>query len=141
MGRSSNRLRHRLGNLTLLQGMKMKSMVRWLILILLLVSSSASAQAGEVTLTWDPVIHPDLAGYKMYYGYASGDYEVITDVGNVIIYTLLNLDEDKIHYFVVTAYSTYGEESEYSNEVCAYELHEPVLLPIRQSGSGSQEEQ
>ena len=33
----------------------------------------ASALAGEVTLAWDPAADPNVAGYRLYYGYDEGD--------------------------------------------------------------------
>jgi hypothetical protein len=95
----------------------------------------------HVTLQWDPVVHPDLGGYKLYWGLKSGypdghvpgpppegvprDYSSFTgvDVSNVTTYTFYNLDLKKKHYLVVTAYSVPRgdppkvEESDYSNEV------------------------
>jgi len=74
--------------------------------------------AGRVTLEWDSVTHPDLAGYMVYYGTSSGDYNESVDVGSWTSVTIAELEEDEIYYFTVTAYSVSGEESEYSNEVC-----------------------
>ena len=73
--------------------------------------------AAQVTLEWDAVIHPLLEGYVVYYGTYSGDYDVSLDVGNYTSCTISDLDENEIYYFAVTAYSTEGEESDYSNEV------------------------
>jgi hypothetical protein len=74
--------------------------------------------AGQITLEWDPVTHPDLAGYMVYYGTFSEDYDESIDVGNYTSVTIEGLEEDVTYYFSVTAYSANGEESEYSNEVC-----------------------
>jgi hypothetical protein len=76
-----------------------------------------SVHSHEVTLTWDPVTHPDLAGYKTYYGTSGGDYELSLDVGNSTSCTIADLEDEITYYFAVTAYSIYGEESDFSNEV------------------------
>ena len=34
--------------------------------------------------TWDPVSHPDLAGYYLFYGTASGNYNHQINVGNIL---------------------------------------------------------
>jgi hypothetical protein len=87
-------------------------------LLLLLFCLVRIVHAGQVTLEWDPVRHPDVAGYMVYYGTFSGDYDESVDVGNWTSVTIEGLEEDETYYFSVTAYSVNGEESEYSNEVC-----------------------
>jgi hypothetical protein len=78
---------------------------------------------------WDPVPHPDLAGYRVYYGDTSGVYHTFLEVGLVTSVAVEGLVEGQTYYFAATAYTTAGEESDYSNEV-AYTV--PVLpsLPI-----------
>ena len=87
------------------------------VLLIILTLSPKSAYAAQTTLIWDPVIHPDLAGYMIYYGTSSGDYDVSLDVGNWTSVTIAGLDGSETYYFAVTAYSVYGEESDFSNEV------------------------
>jgi hypothetical protein len=73
--------------------------------------------ATQVTLLWDPNTDPGLAGYKLYWGAASGVYDHMIDVGNATSYTVTGLQPGGTYYFVVTAYNTSGTESGYSNEV------------------------
>jgi hypothetical protein len=87
-------------------------------LLLVLFCTVRIIHAGRITLEWDPVPHPDLAGYMVYYGTFSGDYDESVDVGNWTSVTIEGLEEDETYYFSVTAYSVNGGESEYSNEVC-----------------------
>ena len=87
-------------------------------LLLVFFCSVRIVNAGRITLEWDQVTHPDLAGYMVYYGTYGGDYDESVDVGNWTSVTIEGLEEDVTYYFSVTAYSVYGEESEYSNEVC-----------------------
>jgi fibronectin type 3 domain-containing protein len=74
------------------------------------------AQAGQVTLAWDANTEPDLAGYKIHYGTASGNYSVHLDVLNVTSYTVTGLTDGQTYYFAATAYDEAGNESGYSNE-------------------------
>jgi hypothetical protein len=72
---------------------------------------------ASATLEWDPNTEADLAGYKLYYGYSSRDYDFSVDVGDQTNYTLVNLETDKTYYIAATAYNIAGEESDYSNEL------------------------
>lgn len=85
-----------------------------LILTGLLTSPSIGA---DVELAWDPNTEPDLAGYKVYYGSFSRNYEHIIDVGNNIGCIISGLNEGESYYFSATAYDTENNESDYSNEV------------------------
>lgn len=87
-------------------------------LLPVLLCSVGIVHAAQATLEWNAVTHPDVAGYMVYYGNCSRDYNESVDVGNWTSVTIAELEEDEIYYFAVTAYSVYGEESEFSNEVC-----------------------
>jgi len=80
-----------------------------------------SASPNTATLTWDPVTHPDLSGYRIYYGTAAGSYIQPAgkgvDVGNVTTYTVTGLGRGTRYYFAATAFDTSNNESIYSNEV------------------------
>ncbi len=78
---------------------------------------ASSALAAQATLAWDPNTESDLAGYKIHYGTASGNYTVHTDVHNVTSYTVIGLTTGQTYYFAVSAYDASGNESSYSNEV------------------------
>lgn len=73
-----------------------------------------------VCLEWDAVVHPDLTGYKLYYGKVSEQYDVDVPVSaeetSVCIMDDTYFVEGGTYYFVATAHSDY-EESDYSNEV------------------------
>ncbi len=86
-------------------------------LLIILPLSPKSAYPAQTTLMWDQVIHPDLAGYMIYYGTSSGNYDVSLDVANWTSVTIAGLDGSETYYFAVTAYSAYGDESDFSNEV------------------------
>ncbi len=73
--------------------------------------------ASTLTLAWDPNIEYDLAGYKIYYGTQSGDYDSAIDVGYVTQYTVTGLVHETQYYLALTAYDTSYNESEFSEEV------------------------
>ncbi|RPJ13631.1 MAG: hypothetical protein EHM37_07060, partial [Deltaproteobacteria bacterium] len=78
---------------------------------------SVMARAETVTLAWDPNSEPDLAGYRLHYGAASGNYTHSIDVGNVTLYAIDGLSSGQTYYFAATAYNSDGKQSGYSNEV------------------------
>ena len=85
--------------------------------LFLLILSCPCTFAAQITLAWDANTAPDLAGYKIYYGTASGTYESPINVGNVTIYTLTGLALGQTYFIAATAYSTSNSETGYSNEV------------------------
>jgi hypothetical protein len=92
----------------------------------------------EVSLAWDANNEPDLAGYNIYYGTASGDYSRRIDVGNTSEYTVVDLDEGVTYYLAATAYDQKGNESAYSEELvhtCSY--GKPMPPPPQDSDGDS----
>ncbi|MCB1824480.1 MAG: PKD domain-containing protein [Candidatus Competibacteraceae bacterium] len=88
----------------------------WLSLFLFCFTSNVFA--GQVTLAWDASSGPDVGGYKIVYGQASGAYTSEVDVGNQTSATVANLDDSKTYYFAARAYNTDKTvESANSNEV------------------------
>ena len=76
-----------------------------------------AVQLTQANLAWDANTETDLAGYKIYYGTASGQYASVVDVGNQTTYTLAGLQVGRTYYISATAYNTSGLESSHSNEV------------------------
>ena len=60
----------------------------------------------------------DLAGYRIYYGNAPGDYDNTITIDNSFMssYLIDNLGESD-WYFAMTAFNSLGIESDYSDEV------------------------
>jgi hypothetical protein len=79
--------------------------------------SAPTAHTAQVTFAWDPNPEPDIAGYKMYYGTTSRDYDWYIDVGRVTTFTVPDLSDGVTYYFAVIAYDTSNLESAYSDEV------------------------
>jgi hypothetical protein len=80
-------------------------------------SSVQDVHGASVTLAWDPNPDANLAGYKVYYGCASGSYSFMVDAGNRTSLTISGLEEGKTYYFTATAYGAAGEESGMSDEI------------------------
>jgi hypothetical protein len=72
---------------------------------------------STVALAWDANAEPDLAGYRVHYGTASGNYINVLDVGNQPTATISGLTGQGTFYFIVTAYNIDGIESLPSNEL------------------------
>jgi len=87
-----------------------------LIAALLILAFSVPAFAADVTLSWDPNSESDLAGYRLYYGTASGVYGMPITLGIQTTFTITNLPPGT-YFFALTAFNTSGLESGFSNEV------------------------
>ena len=81
------------------------------------VYSPRAVYSAQVTLEWQ-ASSGDVAGYNVYQGTSSRDYDVTLDIGNWTSVTIADLAEDEVYYFAVTAYDSEDNESGYSNEVC-----------------------
>lgn len=106
---------------------------------LFLVQSALSA----VTLTWttpttntDGTPLTDLAGYKVYYGTATGNYSAVLNVGNTTVAALTLPQCGVTTYFAATAYDLGGIESSYSNEVAKSDPCNPPSCAYTYSGWG-----
>jgi hypothetical protein len=76
-----------------------------------------SAEAGTVTLAWDPNTEPDVSGYLLSYGTTSGVYTTTIDLGNVTSFQFSEPNPSIRYYLALRAYDTGGAISPYSNEV------------------------
>jgi len=89
--------------------------------ILAILAIAGIAQAATVQVTWNPNTEPDLAGYKLYHGTASGQYGEPVDVGNVTGHVMeITPQHGATYYFALTAYDTSGNESGYSDEASCF---------------------
>ncbi len=92
--------------------------------VLFVVFWTVRAFAGTVQVSWNKNVEPDIYGYNILYGTASGQYdttlsftegEVCTTDG--CAYQIDGLTEGTTYYFVVQAVDLAGQTSEYSDEV------------------------
>lgn len=81
-----------------------------------LFSSARFVSAADVLLQWDPSPSPEVAGYRIYYGVASGTYTNAVAVGTITTATISGLVIGTKYYFAATAFDGVGNESEFSNE-------------------------
>jgi len=70
---------------------------------------------GSVTLAWNPSTSPDITGYDVYYGVASGVYDNEISAGDNTNITISNLVEGVTYYFAATAHD--DGQSPFSNEI------------------------
>ena len=80
-------------------------------MVYLFILFSAFVYAADVTLTWNPNRDDDLGGYRIHYGRAPGQYQTSVDAGNVLSYTLTDLQENTEYFFALSAYDQTGNES------------------------------
>ena len=89
--------------------------------ILAILAIAGIAQAATINVSWNPNTEPDLAGYRLYVGEASGQYGEPVDVGNVTGHVMeITPEYGATYYFALTAYDTSGNESGYSDEASCF---------------------
>ena len=92
-----------------------------LLTILAILAIAGIAQAATINVSWNPNTEPDLSGYKLYHGTASGQYGEPVDVGNVTGHVMeITPQYGATYYFALTAYDTSGNESGYSDEATCF---------------------
>ena len=103
-----------------------------LVSVILFVSITNSF-AAQVTLTWNTNNEDDIAGYKIYYGNSSRNYNSIVDVGKQTSYTISDLVDGNTYFVALTAYDINGNESGFSKEisyVASISGNNPPILPF-----------
>ena len=98
-----------------------------------LLFTGANAHA-EVTLGWTASASSTVAGYKLYYGTASGNYTYNVNVGNTTSYVLSGLSTGATYYFQATASTKAGSQSGYSNEL-SYTVPSACTYSISPTGA------
>jgi hypothetical protein len=74
--------------------------------------AAARANAGQITLAWDPNTETNIAGYLVEYGPASAPFTQRIDVGIATTWTFTSATPGVTYSFRVSAYNT---NNEYSN--------------------------
>jgi hypothetical protein len=77
---------------------------------------SINVSAATLTVAWDPVDEPGVAGYFLTYGTEPGRVDVAVDVGQNTSWQIRDLPSGQQYYIRVAAYSAEGVGT-YSNEV------------------------
>src|SRR6516225_2879288 len=87
-----------------------------LLFMFFLLACPSIARATTLTATWSPNPEPNIAGYQLLIGAASGSYTTVIDVGKVTSYAF-SVNDGTTYYCVLQAYNTAGLYSPYSAEV------------------------
>ncbi len=96
---------------------------------------AAHLQAATVDLAWDPDTDSSIAGYKVYYGIASGEYTGVIDSGNASTAKVTNLLGGVTYYFAVSSYNSSGEESPLSNQIAIPTVNTDLVSISLSSGA------
>jgi hypothetical protein len=82
------------------------------------VTAPPPAPGSAMNLAWDPSPDTNVVGYMLYRGLASGSYSTSNTLpGPVTNTTVTGLVAGTVYYFAVTAYSSDGLQSPFSNEL------------------------
>jgi hypothetical protein len=73
--------------------------------------------AATAIVVWSRSPSSDVAGYVVYYGAQSRQYDYEEDCGDVLECELFSLDDQTTYYIAVRAYNQWGQLSDYSDEV------------------------
>ncbi len=106
-----------------------RTRIRSLCLLGLIVFSTA-VWAGAIKVKWNANSEPDLAGYRVHVGEASGVYTSTIDVGDTTEHVITGAEYGKSYYVGVRAYDDSGNESELSAEV-SITLQAPGIRALR----------
>jgi len=96
-----------------------------------------TAHAAQVTVAWDANTDPAVAGYRVHYGTAPGNYTTHIDVGNATSCVINGLLAGLTYYFAATAYDGSGNESDYSAAVSYTVPQAPAPAPSPSGAAAS----
>ena len=92
---------------------------------------SVTLPGYSVALAWNGSPSPEVTGYRIYLGTASGVYSSSVAVGNVTTLTIPGLASGVTYFLAITAHDANGQESDFSNEII---YTTPTGFPIVQIG-------
>ncbi len=102
---------------------RVRLVVLWLSGLLFAWQSWCSAQS--VMLTWTPSASPNVVGYNIYYGTASGNYTTEVSIGALTNLTVSGLAFGGTYYFAAAAVNSSGVQSALSTQT-SYTVPEPI---------------
>jgi hypothetical protein len=86
-------------------------------LVISSVSTNQPASVPQVILGWNPSPDPNVVGYNLCWGVASGTCTNLFDVGNITNTVVSGFSTNLTYYFTVVAYDQAGDQATPSNEV------------------------
>ena len=90
-----------------------KKLLPWTLILV-----STVAYPKDVKLSWDPSPTASVIGYNLYWGtQSSPPFPNKVIVGDSLTYHTIGLPDSETHWFAVTAYDAFNNESAYSNVV------------------------
>lgn len=102
----------------------MKKLIGFLIIVCLLFNVSFCFSQVTVGFAWDANTESDLAGYKLYWDIINDDvytnFKNVLDVKNVTTVYISSFAFNSYNKVAVTAYNTYGDESDFSEILVFY---------------------
>ena len=102
-----------------------------MLVVALLLLAPVTGWSAKVLVQWDTNTEPNVVGYKIYLGTQTGAYTFTNDVGAQTWAQAQNLVAGRTYYLAVTAYSTEGLESDFSEEISYTPPNQvPVLARI-----------
>jgi len=84
---------------------------RFLLLLIACSIPTAAPLAGTISIAWDPVVHDQLAGYRVYYGTSPDALVQVFEAGPSTEATLTGLVDCTTYYLAVKAVAQNGLES------------------------------
>lgn len=99
------------------QNARFPGLLSLLLFLLLPLCLLGVAKAETFTVSWASNSEPDISGYTVSLGTASGNYSITYDAGNTTQLVLPPLSPSTTYFCTVQAYNTYGLTSEPSKEV------------------------
>ena len=103
-------------------------MAKYWMLILLAAATPQVFASQSVELVWTASSSPDVVGYNIYYGQASGTYTNELSVGNQTNLTVSGLSGGTTYYFAAKALNSSGAESGFS-------LQTSYVVPVTVAGA------
>jgi len=94
-----------------------KIIIVFVYVLFVALCAAHAASARTIILSWNPNSESDLAGYKIFVGRASHDYDTIYSVGLVNEYQLNIADDQADYYIALKAFDKSMNESDFSEEV------------------------
>ncbi len=113
----------------ILAGLALTRLLAAFLVVLAPPVHGGAPDSARVTLAWDAVSDPGLAGYSIYYGTASGTYTAELEVGNTNQATVFGLTPGTTYFFAMTTRLVTGLERDYSSEI---QFQVPLRCPVLQ---------